>query len=193
MFHTHDLNQSLNNSLNDTFHSGILIFHFCLSPFCNGVTVYLESHRMGSTVGLGDSSFFLAGLPFYFSAYHHSNLPLDLLSLCLGLIACRWGIVVPIHMFLLLVCNSRVCLVSWHGDSYLLWWGLFICFLCLGQGGCWDLITLGWIGHDALATNKFVKASIVFGHGVSSLVSGDVDVAVAVALGCCCATGDWCD
>ena len=51
------------------------------------------------------------------------------------------------------------------------------------------LLSLSWqrwvleIGHGALPTNKFVEVSIVFGHGVSSLVGG------AVALGCCCATG----
>ena len=39
--------------------------------------------------------------------------------------------------------------------------------------------SLGGIGHDALATNKLVEVSMVFGHGVSCLVCG------AVALGCC--------
>ena len=43
------------------------------------------------------------------------------------------------------------------------------------------------IGHDALATNKLVETSIVFDHGVSSLVCGAA--AVAVALGCCALRG----
>ena len=45
------------------------------------------------------------------------------------------------------------------------------------------------IGHD-LAKNKFVEARTMLGHGVSSLVSGMADLAVAKALGCrgvgCC-------
>ena len=44
-----------------------------------------------------------------------------------------------------------------------------------------------WGGdHDNLATNKLVEARTVFGHRVSSLVSGVAKVAAAVALGCCC-------
>ena len=43
--------------------------------------------------------------------------------------------------------------------------------------------TLGGIGHDALATNKLVEASMVFGHGLSSLVGGAVNVVADVALG----------
>ena len=37
-----------------------------------------------------------------------------------------------------------------------------------------------------------VEAGIVFGHGVSSMVAGAVDVAAAVALGCC-SIGDCLD
>ena len=44
-------------------------------------------------------------------------------------------------------------------------------------------VSLGGIGHDALATNKLVEACMVFGHGESSLVCGAV--AVVVVLGCC--------
>ena len=36
---------------------------------------------------------------------------------------------------------------------------------------------------------NFVEAGTVFSHGVSSLVSGAVNVAVNVALYCCCAIG----
>ena len=48
-------------------------------------------------------------------------------------------------------------------------------------------VSLGGSGHDALATNKLEEAGMVFGHGVSSLVSGAV--AVVVALGCCALVG----
>ena len=44
-------------------------------------------------------------------------------------------------------------------------------------------VSLGGIGHDALATNKLVEAGMVFGNGVYSLVCEAV--AVVVALGCC--------
>ena len=43
-------------------------------------------------------------------------------------------------------------------------------------------VSLGGISHDAPVTNKLVKAVMVFGHGVSSLVCRAA--AVAVALGC---------
>ena len=66
-------------------------------------------------------------------------------------------------------------------------------FSVLTEVGVGTSFTLGGNGHDALATNNLVKAGIVFGHGVSSLVSGAVDVAMGVALGCCCATGDCCN
>ena len=44
--------KSLNSRLDYTCHSKTLIFLF--GPFlsCSGVTVSLESHRMGSTVGV---------------------------------------------------------------------------------------------------------------------------------------------
>ena len=44
-------------------------------------------------------------------------------------------------------------------------------------------VSLGGIGHDALATNKLVETGMVFGQGVSSLVCRAV--AGVVALGCC--------
>ena len=57
------------------------------------------------------------------------------------------------------------------------------------MAGAGILFSLGVIGHD-LATNKFVEAQTVLGHGVTSLVGGMADVAVAEALdsrdvGCC--------
>ena len=89
-----------------------------------------------------------------------------------------------------------------HASSVgLLFWGLFSirpqgiaayfgwvfssAFSALTKVGVGTSFTLGRIGHDALATNKFVEAGIVFGHGVSSLVGGAVDAAVVVALGFC--------
>ena len=42
----------------------------------------------------------------------------------------------------------------------------------------------GRIGHNDLATNKFVEAGTMLGHGVSSLVGGMAAKAVAGALGC---------
>ena len=46
--------------------------------------------------------------------------------------------------------------------------------------------TLGGIGHDTLATNKFVEARTVFGHGMSSLVGGAVnDSACSLGLLLC--------
>ena len=51
---------------------------------------------------------------------------------------------------------------------------------------------LGQIGHD-LATNVFVEAGTLLGHGVASLVGGMADVAVAEASGSrdagCCSIG----
>ena len=84
---------------------------------------------------------------------------------------------------LLLVCYSQVYLVSWFGGRT---------FSFLTKVGVGTSFTLGGIGHDALATNKLVEACTVFGHGVSSLVGGAVDVAAVVALGCC-AMGDCCN
>ena len=95
VFHIHvqngNLSQNENNSLSHIFHSGTPVFHFCLSPFGNGNTVYLGNHRMGSTEGLGGISFFLIDLLSYFFVCHHSNLPLYLLSLCLGWLVNRWA------------------------------------------------------------------------------------------------------
>ena len=53
--------------------------------------------------------------------------------------------------------------------------------------------SFGGIGHD-LAINKLVEAGTLFGHGVTSLVGGMADVAVAEALdsrgvGCCSIRG----
>ena len=70
-------------------------------------------------------------------------------------------------------------------------WGTAACFggvffsasSVLTMVGVGTLFTLGGIGHDALATNKFVEAGILFGHGVSSLVVGAVNVTAVV--GCC--------
>ena len=72
------------------------------------------------------------------------------------------------------------------GDSCYLWWGPFFCFFHFNEYGHWGFIR--GIGHDALATNKLVEASMVFGYGVSSLVCGAVAVVVALgyyALGGC--------
>ena len=44
-------------------------------------------------------------------------------------------------------------------------------------------VSVGGIGQDALALNKFVEAGMVLGHGVSSLFCGVV--AVTAASGCC--------
>ena len=68
-------NQNLNNSPNYTCHLRTLIFIFYLSLSFSDVTVYVESHRMEGTVGLGGSKFFSVGLPPLFFAYCHSNLP----------------------------------------------------------------------------------------------------------------------
>ena len=51
------------------------------------------------------------------------------------------------------------------------------------------LSIFGGIGQDALARNKLVEAGIVFGHGVSSLVGGGVDMATVAAMGCCAIGG----
>ena len=44
-------------------------------------------------------------------------------------------------------------------------------------------VSVGGIGQDALALNKFVEAGMVLGHGVSSLFCGVV--AVTAGSGCC--------
>ena len=109
MFHIHVQNQSqnLSNSPNHTCHSRIPIFLFHLSPSCIGVLVYPGSHRMRSTVGLGDNNFFPTDLPSLYVAHCHPNLlPWNLLLSGLGQIVHRWGIVVPIYMLLLLTCYS---------------------------------------------------------------------------------------
>ena len=78
-------------------------------------------------------------------------------------------------------------------------WGIAACFggALSASGLSSILIKAGvgisfpfWgIGHD-LATNKLFEAITVLGHGVSSLVGGMADVAVAETLGCrgvgCC-------
>ena len=43
----------------------------------------------------------------------------------------------------------------------------------------------GGTGHDALASNNLVETGIVFGHRVSFLVDGVVEVAAVAALACC--------
>ena len=58
----------------------------------------------------------------------------------------------------------------------------------VGLGDSWDFIYIGGIGHDDLATNKFVETRTVFGQGVSSLVGGMANVAGATVFGCCCST-----
>ena len=76
-------------------------------------------------------------------------------------------------------------------------WGIAACFggvffsafSVLTKVGIGTSFTFGGIDHYSLVTNKFLEASIVSGHGVSSLVSGAVDVAVVVALGCCAIGG----
>ena len=87
------------------------------------------------------------------------------------------------------------CSPNLHISSALPWGGLFtiawgIAAICGGVlssafSALMNMgveVSLGGIGHDSLATNKLVKAGMVFGHGVSPLVCQAV--AVAVALGC---------
>ena len=62
---------------------------------------------------------------------------------------------------------------------------IFSVFSVLTKVGVGTLSIFGGISHDALATNKLVENGTVFGHGVSSLVIGAVDVAMVAALGCC--------
>ena len=154
------------------------------------VQVYLESHRMESTVGLGDSSIFQ--LVFF---------------------PCSLPIAVPI--FLRIFClyvQGGLCTdgafwcPSTHFFCWFVIWGTLFCTIVWGIaasfGGVFTSVfsiwrkvglgasfTFGGIGHDALATNKLAKAGIVFGHGVSSLVSGAVNLAVVVAMGCCAIGG----
>ena len=109
LIHVQNQSWNLNNSPNYTCHSRTLIFLFYLSLFCSGVTVYMESHRMESTVGLGDSNFFSTGLPSLFFVYFHSNLPpQNLLLSGFQWIMHRWDIVVLIHTLLLPICYSGV-------------------------------------------------------------------------------------
>ena len=80
-------------------------------------------------------------------------------------------------------------------------WGIAACFggvfssafSVLTKEGVGASFILGGTGHDALATNRLVEASIVFDHGVSSLVSGAVNGTVVVVLGCCATAigGEW--
>ena len=87
VFHIHAwnwiLNQNQYKSPDYICHLGTPTFHFCLSPFCKGRTVYLENHRMWSTFGLRGSSFLLTGFHSYFFVCCHSSLPPYLLFLCL--------------------------------------------------------------------------------------------------------------
>ena len=136
---------------------------------------------MGNTKGFGDNNFFVSCL-----TSHHSSL-LNSLPWDLEWISCRWGSVVPTYILLLLACHSGVCLAPECGDRCLFSWGLLLCLFSFDKGECWDLTIIVRIGHDTLSTNKFIEASTVFGHGVSSLVCGAV--AVAAALGCCSSRG----
>ena len=195
MFHIHIQNQSrnLSNSPYCTCHSRILIFLFYLPLSCSSVIVYLGSHWMLSTVGLEDSNFFLTDLPCLSVTYCHCNLlPQNLLPLGLGQIVPRWGIVVPIHMLLLPTCYSGlIWTITWtitQGIAASFGGAFSSDFSILIKVGVRTSFTWG-TGHDDLATNKFVEARTVFGHGVSSLVSRAVNVAVVVALGCCCPIG----
>ena len=120
MFHIHAQNQSqnLSNSPNCTYHSRTLIFLFFLPLSCSGVIVYLGSHRIVSTVGLGDSNFFSTDLPSLLFAYLHSNLllPWNLLLSGFGQTAHRWGIVVLIHTILLMIhCFGWITWYHWVG------------------------------------------------------------------------------
>ena len=74
--------------------------------------------------------------------------------------------------------------------------GVFSVFSVLTKVGVGTPFTLGGIGHDTLATNRFVEASVVFGHGLSSLV---IEAENVVAVVGCCAIGrlvqlgvNWC-
>ena len=92
-------------------------------------------------------------------------------------------------------CSSHL-----HSSSVgLLVWGLFstrACGMGANLGGvlfsaCSVLIpmgaSVGGIGQDALASNKFVEVSMVLDHRVSSLCCGAV--AVNAASGCCLSWG----
>ena len=57
--------------------------------------------------------------------------------------------------------------------------GIFSAFSILITVGA----SVGGIGQDSLALNKFVEAGMVLGHGVSSLFCGVV--AATAASGCC--------
>ena len=183
MFHIHVWNQSqsqsLNNSLNYTCLSRTVIFLFYLSLSCSDVTVYLKNYRMGSTVGLGDSNFSPTGLPTFSESF-----------------AFRFGVDYA---------QMKHCGPHPHSSSaYLLFWVKLFCtiaqliaasfgeafssaFSILTKVGVGASFTLGVIDCDPIVTNKFVEAGTVFGHGVSSLVCGAVNVAAAVGMGCCSA------
>ena len=98
--------------------------------------------------------------------------------------------------------NSSDELLFWSELDRTFGQGIAICFggaiSVLGlssismKAGIGISFPFGGIGHD-LATNKFVEARTVLGRGVSSLVGGMADEAVAGALGCkgvgCCSIG----
>ena len=84
-------------------------------------------------------------------------------------------------------------LLFWAELPRTIGWGNTACFSValsaldlssiLMKAGIEILFPFGGVGHD-LAMNKFVGVRIVLSHGISSLVSGIADVAVAEALGC---------
>ena len=92
---------------------------------------------------------------------------------------------------------SSADLLFWADVPWTIAWEITACFggafssdfSILMKVGVGTSFTLRRIGHDDLATNKFVEAGTVFGHEVSSLVGRAVDVAVPVALVCCCSIG----
>ena len=150
-----------------------------------------KNHRMESTVGLGIVNsfqlvFLLCSLPI--------AIPIILLwifcfqvqgGLCTD--GSLWS-----HPYIssadLLFSSNLFCTIAWGIAAS--FGGVFsFDFSVLTKVGVGTSFTLGGIGHDDLATNKFVEAGTVFGHGVSSLVGGAVNVTVVVALGCCCAVG----
>ena len=94
----------------------------------------------------------------------------------------------PIHTHLLLTCCFGLIYLGPMG------WGLLpafgrtlsasVLFSILMKAGMGISFPFRGIGHDDLATNKFVEAGAMLGHGISSVVGGMEAEVVAGALGC---------
>ena len=136
MFHIHTQNQSqnLSNSLNCTYHSRTLIFLFFLPLSHSGVIVYLGSHRMVSTAGLGGNNFLPTDLP---SLLHSHLLPQNLLLSGLAQTAYRRGIVVPIQTILMMIYCFGVDYLAPLGGGWLpVFVGSSQLVFHLNKGGC---------------------------------------------------------